>query len=121
MKTIIYNFTILTLSLLFSQMGSIHAKSTIWNGSVSSSFSNSGNWSNGIPDSLDFITFNSNAPNNLILTQNQKITNLTINGDTLDLGGFTFEITGTAYFNGGLVTNGLVKPTGSCVILVEQH
>ncbi|MBK9424838.1 MAG: hypothetical protein IPN54_12040 [Bacteroidetes bacterium] len=113
MKTIIYNFTILTLSLLFSQMGSIHAKSTIWNGSVSSSFSNSGNWSNGIPDSLDFITFNSNAPNNLILTQNQKITNLTINGDTLDLGGFTFEITGTAYFNGGLVTNGLVKPTGS--------
>jgi len=94
-------------------MGSIHAKSTIWNGSVSSSFSNSGNWSNGIPDSLDFITFNSNAPNNLILTQNQKITNLTINGDTLDLGGFTFEITGTAYFNGGLVTNGLVKPTGS--------
>ncbi|MBK8876641.1 MAG: hypothetical protein IPN13_23270 [Bacteroidetes bacterium] len=113
MKTIIYNFTILTLSLLFSQMGSIHAKSTIWNGSVSSSFSNSGNWSNGIPDSLDFITFNSNAPNNLILTQNQKITNLTINGDTLDLGGFTFEITGTAYFNGGLITNGLVKPTGS--------
>jgi hypothetical protein len=48
-----------------------------------------------------------------LLTQNQKITNLTINGDTLDLGGYMFEITGTAYFNGGLVKNGLLKPTGS--------
>ncbi|MBK8416460.1 MAG: hypothetical protein IPL22_19310 [Bacteroidetes bacterium] len=66
-----------------------------------------------IADSSDNVVVNSNAPNNLILTQNQKITNLTINGDTVDLGGFTFEITGTAYFNGGLVKNGMLKPTGS--------
>ncbi|MBL7914331.1 MAG: hypothetical protein JNL49_04730, partial [Bacteroidia bacterium] len=99
MKAIIYNITLLTLGLIFSEIALISAKSTTWNGSVSSSYSTAGNWSNGIPDSLDNITINSNAPNDLILIQNQKITNLTINGDTVDLGGYTFEITGTAYFN----------------------
>ena len=105
MKAPIYNLTLLTIGLLFSEIALISAKSTTWNGSVNTSYGTSGNWSNGTPDSLDFITINSNAPNNLILTQNQKITNLTVNGDTLDLGGYAFEITGTAYFNGGLVKN----------------
>ena len=85
-----------------------------WSGNTSTDWNNSGNWVGGIvADSSDNVVINSNAPYNLILAQNQKITNLTINGDTLDLGGYTFEITGTAYFNGGLVTNGLLKPTGS--------
>ncbi|MBL7915504.1 MAG: T9SS type A sorting domain-containing protein [Bacteroidia bacterium] len=85
-----------------------------WSGNTNTDWNNSGNWVGGIvADSSDNVVINSNAPNNLILTQNQKITNLTINGDTLDLGGYRFEITGTAYFNGGLVKNGLLKPTGS--------
>jgi hypothetical protein len=85
-----------------------------WSGNTSTDWNNSGNWVGGIiADSTDNVVINSNAPNNLTLTQNQKITNLTINGDTLDLGGYMFEITGTAYFNGGLVKNGLLKPIGS--------
>jgi hypothetical protein len=102
----------LTISLI-SVDCAISATKT-WSGTTSTDWNNSGNWVGGIiADSSDNIVINSNAPNNLILTQNQKITNLTINGDTLDLGGYMFEITGTAYFNGGLVKNGLLKPTGS--------
>jgi hypothetical protein len=85
-----------------------------WSGTVSSQIGTIRETGlDGIIRLTDNIVINSNAPNDLILTQNQKITNLTINGDTLDLGGYTFEITGTAYFNGGLVKNGLLKPTGS--------
>ncbi|MBK8873127.1 MAG: hypothetical protein IPN13_04090 [Bacteroidetes bacterium] len=103
---------VLTISL--NSMDYAVSATKTWSGNTSTDWNNSGNWVGGIvADSSDNIVINSNAPNNLILTQNQKITNLTVNGDTVDLGGFTFEITGTAYFNGGLVKNGMLKPTGS--------
>ncbi|MBL0340217.1 MAG: hypothetical protein IPP71_04425 [Bacteroidetes bacterium] len=61
----------------------------------------------------DFITLNSNAPNNLVLDQNRTVANFTINGDTVDLGTYTLTTTGVTYFNGGLVTNGNLNIAGS--------
>jgi hypothetical protein len=113
MKALIKVLLIVLTISLNSVYYAVSATKT-WSGNSNSDWNNSGNWVGGIvADSSDNIVLNSNAPNNLILTQNQKITNLTINGDTLDLGGYTFTITGTAYFNGGLVKNGLLKPIGS--------
>ncbi len=111
MKT---KYILLILFLITSSYQS-NAATKNWIGSISSSYSNSGNWSpSGVPiDSVDNIVFNSNAPNNLILTQNRVVTDFTINGDTIDLGGYQLTITGTAKFDGGLVTNGTVLPTGN--------
>ncbi len=111
MKT---KYILLILILLTSSYLSIAATKT-WTGSISNSYSNSGNWSpSGVPiDSVDNIVINSNAPNNLILTQNRVVSDFTINGDTIDLGGYQLTITGTAKFDGGLVTNGIVLPTGN--------
>ncbi|MBL0340446.1 MAG: hypothetical protein IPP71_05675 [Bacteroidetes bacterium] len=61
-----------------------------------------GNWSSRIiPGVADFITLNSNTPNNLVLDQNRTVANFTINGDTVDLGTYTLTTAGVTYFNGG--------------------
>ncbi|MBL0340443.1 MAG: hypothetical protein IPP71_05660 [Bacteroidetes bacterium] len=62
---------------------------------------------------MDNIVLNSNAPNNLTLTQNHKVTAFTINGDTLDLGGYTLTVTGNCTFSGGKTTTGIIKPIGT--------
>ncbi|HMT28520.1 MAG TPA: hypothetical protein PKD91_04500, partial [Bacteroidia bacterium] len=57
----------------------IEAATRTWNGSINNSWFTAGNWSSSsIPDSLDNIVINSNAPNNLTLTQNHKVTAFTI-------------------------------------------
>jgi len=77
----------------------MHSANRTWNGSVNTSWFTAGNWSSSIvPDSSDNIFINANAPNNLILTQNHKVTNFTIGGDTLDLGTYTLTSTGVTYF-----------------------
>jgi len=105
------------LAILIAAINSQVLSATFtWTGNTSSSWSVSGNWSGGgggTPGSGDNITINSNAPNNLALTQNQTVTNFTINGDTLDLGTYSLTSTGVTYFNGGKVFNGNLNISGS--------
>jgi len=108
-----YIFLAILIAAINSQ---VLSASYIWTGNTSSSWSVSGNWSGGgggTPGSGDNITINSNAPNNLALTQNQTVTNFTINGDTLDLGTYSLTSTGVTYFNGGKVFNGDLNISGS--------
>lgn len=86
------------------------AGSYTWTGTTSSSWAVSTNWSpNGLPGASDSITINSTSTN-LVLTSKQTVKRLTINSDTLDLGGDTLEITGSAGFLGGKINNGVCYP-----------
>ncbi|MBL0340013.1 MAG: hypothetical protein IPP71_03295 [Bacteroidetes bacterium] len=111
-KQLLYILGIL-MTLQVGVSSQMKAATRTWLGSVNSSYFTSGNWNSGVPDSTDNIIINSNAPYNLTLTQNHKVASFTINGDTLDLGGYTLTITGTCTFNGGKTTTGIIKPTGT--------
>lgn len=81
-----------------------------WTGTTNSSWTVSTNWSpNGIPGTSDSITINTTTTS-LVLTGKKTVKRLTMTNDTLNLGGDTLEITGTAGFNGGLITNGVCYP-----------
>lgn len=81
-----------------------------WTGATSSNWGVSTNWSPaGTPGASDSITINSTSTN-LVLTTKQTVKRLTINSDTLDLGGDTLEITGSAAFSGGKINNGVCYP-----------
>ncbi|MBL0339724.1 MAG: hypothetical protein IPP71_01700 [Bacteroidetes bacterium] len=107
-------YILTTMLLVLSSVTHLLSASYIWTGTSSSNWNTAGNWSSGIiPGVADFITLNSNAPNNLVLDQNRTVANFTINGDTLDLGTYTLTTTGVTYFNGGLVSNGNLNISGS--------
>lgn len=81
-----------------------------WTGATNSNWSTSTNWSpNAVPGASDTITINSTSTN-LVLSAKQTIRRLVINSDTLDLGGDTLEITGSAGFLGGRINNGVCYP-----------
>lgn len=87
-----------------------HAGNYTWTGTTSSAWNVNTNWSpNGVPGTSDSITINTTTTS-LVLTGKKTVKRLTMTNDTLNLGGDTLEITGTAGFNGGLITNGVCYP-----------
>ncbi|MBL0343613.1 MAG: hypothetical protein IPP71_23820 [Bacteroidetes bacterium] len=95
-------YILTTMLLVLSSVTHLLSASYIWTGNSSTNWNTTNNWSPaGIPGVADFITLNSNAPNNLVLDQNRTVANFTINGDTVDLGTYTLTTTGVTYFNGG--------------------
>lgn len=78
-----------------------------WNGSLSSSWTTSGNWSpNGVPGVLDDVRIVT-ATNSCMLTTSTTINNITLASGTLDLNGGTLNVNGaTAVFTAGIVQNG---------------
>lgn len=84
-----------------------------WTGNTSSAWNVNTNWSpQAIPGSSDTITINTTTTS-LVLTSKQTIKRLVMTSDTLNLGGDTLEITGSAGFNGGLIMNGVCYPQGT--------
>jgi len=97
-------------------LGYLAPASTTWNGSVSSNWASTSNWSNGVPCSSTDVTIDGNSPvyNPLVLDQNVSCNNLTIldkgkltvnSGKTLTVAG-TFTIKdGGSYINNGAGAN----------------
>jgi len=85
-----------------------------WNGSTSTDWNTSGNWTpNGIPGAADNVKIVTGS-NTCLLNASTSITNITLTSGTLDLGGFTLTSNGTAaLFNAGTVQNGAVIVTGA--------
>lgn len=82
------------------------AASYNWNGTTSTAWSTSTNWTpNGVPGSGDNVTIFS-SPNNPIYDGVAGVTDLTITSGILDLGGFTLTTSGTNLFTSGTVQNG---------------
>lgn len=124
----------------FSNVKTVRAgTSYTWNGSVSSDWNESLNWTpNGIPTTSDNVTFG-NAPHACVLTTDLAITNLVLNsnssidlnhynlalagnfncatGSHLELTGGNFSVLGNATINGGLLSDsdslGLVSLSGA--------
>jgi hypothetical protein len=87
-----------------------YAGNYTWTGTTNSSWNTNTNWNpNGIPNSSDTITINTTTTS-LVLTGKQTIKRLVMTNDTLNLGGDTLEITGSAGFNGGHIINGVCYP-----------
>ena len=80
--------------------------SYVWNGSSSTAWSTSTNWTpNGIPGSVDNVTIVTGA-NNCVLAGNTNITNLTVTSGLLNLNGFLLTGSGNLVFTSGTVSNG---------------
>ncbi|MBS1637065.1 MAG: T9SS type A sorting domain-containing protein [Bacteroidetes bacterium] len=106
------HFIILIISL-FSFAQAFAQSSYTWNGSSSSAWNTASNWSpNGVPGSADNINIVT-AANPCVLSANQTITNLTVTTGTLNLGGFTLNVTGTSALNGGNCINGTFNASGT--------
>jgi hypothetical protein len=87
-----------------------YAGNYTWTGTTNTSWNTNTNWNpNGIPGSSDTITINTTTTS-LVLTGKQTIKRLVMTNDTLNLGGDTLEITGSAGFNGGHIINGVCYP-----------
>jgi hypothetical protein len=84
-----------------------------WNGSSSTAFSNTANWTPaGVPTSTDNITIVTGS-NICMLAGNTTVRNITLNSGQLNLNGNTLTVTGpTATFNAGSVQNGTLTVTG---------
>jgi hypothetical protein len=84
-----------------------YAGNYTWTGTTNSSWNTNTNWNpNGNPGSSDTITINTTTTS-LVLTGKKTVKRLVMTNDTLDLGGDTLEITGSAGFNGGHIMNGV--------------
>ncbi len=87
-----------------------YAGNYTWTGTTSSAWNVNTNWSpQAIPGSSDTITINT-TNTSLVLTGKQTVKRLVMTNDTLNLGGDTLEITGSAGFNGGHIINGVCYP-----------
>lgn len=106
---IIYIF----LFLFYFTSLSASATSYAWNGGTSSAWNTLTNWTpNGIPTTGDNVTITDvgSAPH---LDTIRTIANLTMSSGALDLDGNTLTLSGTGTFNGGTISDGLIKPNGS--------
>ncbi|MDJ1501171.1 hypothetical protein [Xanthocytophaga agilis] len=84
-----------------------------WTGSSSTNWNTASNWSPaGVPTSTDNVTIAtaSNAP---ALSGNVTVTNFTLQSGSIQLNGYTLNITGVAYFPAGTVGAGAINATGS--------
>ncbi|MCG3165591.1 MAG: hypothetical protein POELPBGB_01359 [Bacteroidia bacterium] len=84
-----------------------------WTGTTSTAWGTNTNWSpNGIPGASDNVTIVS-ASNNPTYNGVAGVTNITMTSGTLNLGGYTMNVSGTGTFNGGTVTNGKLNISSS--------
>lgn len=80
----------------------------IWNGSVSTDWGNSSNWTpNGVPGSVDYVTIE-NATYLPVFDGASGVVNLTMSSGMLDLNGNTLSVSGIAMFTGGIINNGTI-------------
>lgn len=102
--------------LLASVFGTqVKAISYVWNGSVSTEWGNTANWTPaGIPDLGDDVTI-SNQTNNPVFEEISGLNNFTMTSGSLDLDAFTLVIYGSASLNGGTISNGNLHFLGSVV------
>lgn len=103
------NITIVLSVFLILISGSVFGTNFTWLGDSSTAWNDPDNWSPiGLPDSLDNITISGNEPSP-ILSQNRKVNNLTITGDSILLGTYTLTFKGTGTFTSGVITNGTLQ------------
>ncbi|HVM88997.1 MAG TPA: T9SS type A sorting domain-containing protein [Puia sp.] len=105
---------LLYVSLLILVIDIQAQTSYTWNGSSSSNWNISSNWTpNGVPGSADNVTIVTGS-NICSISANQTINNFTINSGTLDLGGGTLSVNGTtASFTNGTIQNGTITVAGA--------
>ncbi|MBL0341018.1 MAG: hypothetical protein IPP71_08900 [Bacteroidetes bacterium] len=66
-------YILTTLLLVLSSVTTLLSASYIWTGTSSTNWNTAGNWSSGDCSWVaDYVTLNSNAPNNLVLDQNSR-------------------------------------------------
>jgi hypothetical protein len=108
---------ILLLFVLFIMYSlSSYATNYTWNGSTSTSWNTSTNWTpNGVPASGDQVTLVT-ATNQPTISTNVTVSVFVINSSTFNLGSNTITITSTASFVSGTINNGTisVQSTTSC-------
>ncbi|MBK7853679.1 MAG: hypothetical protein IPJ79_01100 [Bacteroidetes bacterium] len=91
---------------------SLHATNYSWNGSSSTAWGTSANWTpSGVPGSSDNVTI-TNQTNNPQLTADVTIASLTLTSGTFDLNGYSLTVNGNATF-----TAGALNGTASTLIL----
>jgi hypothetical protein len=100
-----------TLLLVCLQTLPTFAQSFNWNGSHSTDWGNSANWTpGGIPDAGATVTIGTGPfPFSCTLDQNRTISSLTINGDSLSLNGHTLTTTGSLSLIAAFLENGTVN------------
>lgn len=102
----IKNSTLL-LVLLFHSIAEFQAQTRTWNGSVSSSWNVSANWTpSGIPASGIVNINSSTTPFPCVLDMNRTLSTLNVsNGANLDFNGFNLTVTGTSTINNCSLSN----------------
>ena len=109
-------FCSLTALLLFSNLN-LNAWTFTWTGSVSNSWTDSGNWSisgantgsNTTPGASDDVVINSNSGSQPLLPANTTITNLSQSAGIFNLNNFTLTVTNNADFTGGTLLRGTIS------------
>jgi hypothetical protein len=92
----------------------VHAGSYTWNGSQSTAWNVSANWTpNGVPSTNDTVTISNGNVSSILLDGNRTITRLVISANTLDLNTYELHVSGRSSLNGGSVTNGNLKLRGT--------
>ena len=108
----IYQIHVFLIGILILTVGlsSSQAAAYTWNGSVSSDWNTSANWSPaGVPGLADDVTINaSGGAFDPAWDELPGIRNITMSSRTFNLNGFALQITGTAVFSGGSVSNGSI-------------
>lgn len=105
--------TLLSALFVFLSCQLTFATSYTWNGSSSSAWGTATNWTpNGVPGAGDNVTIVS-AGASPVYDGVAGVTNFTISSGTLDLNGYTIDISGQGYFSGGTVSNGVVNAVGA--------
>jgi hypothetical protein len=85
------------------------AQST-WKGSASNSWTLAGNWTGGVPTAASTVIINADPVNHFpILPGNVTIATLTMTGGSLNLGGATLTVTGTASLSNTAINNGEIR------------
>ncbi len=87
-----------------------------WNGTASTDWSTSTNWTpNGVPSSNDSVTIVTGS-NNVHLASNTSIKLISINSGILDLQSYSLTVSGNATFTSGQVNNGILSMYGTATI-----
>lgn len=106
-------FFIFSIILISISSFTSYAASYSWNGSVSTAWNDTSNWTpHGIPTNGDNVTIGSTTRQPL-LNQSRTINTFTITTDTLDLNSYTLTIASTATFTSGRINNGSVTVASS--------
>ncbi|MFN5317533.1 MAG: hypothetical protein ACK5CY_01700, partial [Bacteroidia bacterium] len=96
--------------------GFLNATSYTWIGGVSTDWGDAANWSpsSGTPNIGDDVTIQSGTFNPTFV-EISGLNNFTINSGSLNLGGFTMTIEGSANFVGGSINNGALSCSGTVI------